>query len=240
MRNRITLILFLVFILLLVYTTVIGVKIGNFQILSISQMIEKNNILNEKITVASNLSSVDYPENVKTLEDTYTRHTIQKQKYEELIGFTEGEDNKIYETKQYDIGYLWRIFGKYATTRNLKIGMDVQKNSSAKETLYDLNFSVAGGYINTSQFISDIENNSELNFRIYNFKMSGSGEEVTSSFTIKNVNIESLLATQTSNSGNTNPENTNSQNTTNEGTNNTNTTSTTENNTQNNSSSTLQ
>lgn len=238
MRNRITLILFLVFILLLVYTTVIGVKIGNFQILSISQIIEKNNVLNEKITVASNLSSVDYPENVKTLEDTYTRHTIQKQKYEELVGFTDGEDNKIYETKQYDIGYLWRIFGKYATTRNLKIGMDVQKNTSAKETLYDLNFSVAGGYVNTSQFISDIENNSELNFRIYNFKMSGSGEEVTSSFTIKNVNIESLLSTQTSNSTNTNAANTINNGTDNN--NNTNTTSTTENNVQNNSSSTLQ
>lgn len=238
MRNRITLILFLVFILLLVYTTVIGVKIGNFQILSISQIIEKNNVLNEKITVASNLSSVDYPENVKTLEDTYTRHTIQKQKYEELVGFTDGKDNKIYETKQYDIGYLWRIFGKYATTRNLKIGMDVQKNTSAKETLYDLNFSVAGGYVNTSQFISDIENNSELNFRIYNFKMSGSGEEVTSSFTIKNVNIESLLSTQTSNSTNTNAANTINNGTDNN--NNTNTTSTTENNVQNNSSSTLQ
>ena len=238
MRNRITLILFLVFILLLVYTTVIGVKIGNFQILSISQIIEKNNVLNEKITVASNLSSVDYPENVKTLEDTYTRHTIQKQKYEELVGFTDGEDNKIYETKQYDIGYLWRIFGKYATTRNLKIGMDVQKNTSAKETLYDLNFSVAGGYVNTSQFISDIENNSELNFRIYNFKMSGSGEEVTSSFTIKNVNIESLLSTQTSNSTNTNTANTINNGTDNN--NNTNTTSTTGNNVQNNSSSTLQ
>lgn len=238
MRNRITLILFLVFILLLVYTTVIGVKIGNFQILSISQIIEKNNVLNEKITVASNLSSVDYPENVKTLEDTYTRHTIQKQKYEELVGFTDGEDNKIYETKQYDIGYLWRIFGKYATTRNLKIGMDVQKNTSAKETLYDLNFSVAGGYVNTSQFISDIENNSELNFRIYNFKMSGSGEEVTSSFTIKNVNIESLLSTQTSNSTNTNTANTINDGTDNN--NNKNTTSTTGNNVQNNSSSTLQ
>lgn len=198
MRNRITLILFLVFILLLVYTTVVGIKIGNFQILSISQMIEKNNLLNEKIATASSLSSVDYPENVKTLEDTYTKHTIQKQKYEELVGFADGEDSNIYETKQYDIGYLWRIFGKYATTRNLKIGMDVQKNSSAKETLYDLNFSVSGGYVNISQFISDIENNSELNFRIYNFKMSGSGEEVSASFTIKNVNIEALLSTQTS------------------------------------------
>ena len=45
MRNRITLILFLVFILLLVYTTVVGIKIGNFQILSIPQIIEKNNLL---------------------------------------------------------------------------------------------------------------------------------------------------------------------------------------------------
>lgn len=198
MRNRITMILLLVFVLLLVYTSVIGIKIGNFQILSISQIIEKNKTLNEKITIASNLSSVDFPENVKTLEDTYTKHKIQKQKYEELVGFAEDDDNKIYETKQYDIDYLWRTFGKYATTRNLKIGMDVKKSTSVKETLYDLNFSVSGGYANISQFISDIENNSDLNFRIYNFKMNGNGEEVLANFTIKNVNIKEMLSTQTS------------------------------------------
>lgn len=239
MRNRVTIILFLVFILLLVYSCVVGIKIGNFQILSISQIIEKNNTLNEKITIASNLSSVDYPENVKTLEDTYTKHTIQKQKYEELVGFTEEDEKTIYETKQYDIGYLWRVFGKYATTRNLRIGMDVQKNSNVKENLYNLNFSVAGEYVNISQFISDIENNSDLNFRIYDFKMSGSGEEISATFTIKNVNIESLLTTQSS-GDNINPEEaSNDEKNNNSNTNSTGTTTTT-NNIQNNSSTTLQ
>ena len=76
--------------------------------------------------------------------------------------------------------------------------MDVKKSTSVKETLYDLNFSVSGGYANISQFISDIENNSDLNFRIYNFKMNGNGEEVLANFTIKNVNIKEMLSTQTS------------------------------------------
>ena len=68
--------------------------------------------------------------------------------------------------------------------------MDVQKNNSGRENYYDLNFNVSGQYVNISQFITDIENNSDLYFRIYNFKMSGSGEVVSSTFTVKNVNID--------------------------------------------------
>ena len=154
-----------------------------------------------------------------------------------MVGFAEDDEKTIYETKQYDIGYLWRVFGKYATTRNLRIGMDVQKNSNVKENLYNLNFSVAGEYVNISQFISDIENNSDLNFRIYNFKMSGSGEEISATFTIKNVNIESLLTTQSSDNNINTEDTSNAQKNNNS---NTNSTTTTNNNIQNSSSTTLQ
>ena len=82
------------------------------------------------------------------------------------------------------------MFGKYATSRNLTIGMDVQKNNGGNDNYYDLNFNVSGQYVNISQFIADIENNSDLYFRIYNFKMSGSGEVISSTFTVKDVNID--------------------------------------------------
>ena len=105
------------------------------------------------------------------------------------MDFADEDKEEIYETKQYDIGYLWKIFGKYATSRNLRITMDVQKKSN-KESLYDLNFNVSGEYVNISQFITDIENNSDLGFRIYDFKMSGSGDIISSTFTVRNVNID--------------------------------------------------
>lgn len=188
MRNKVTTLIILVSIALLLIATLRGIE--KLQILSIAQLQEKNNELNDKINDASTLTSIDYPDNIETLEETYDKYEIQKQKYEELAGFTGEDGENVYESKQYDIGYLWRVFGKYATSRNLNIGMDVQKNSSGNDNYYDLNFTVSGQYVNISQFITDIENNSDLYFRIYNFKMTGSGETVTATFTVKDVNID--------------------------------------------------
>lgn len=189
MKNNITLLIILVSIILLVCLGLEGIKIGNFEILSISQLIEKNAELDSKITETSILTTTNYPDNVETLEETYERYEIQKQKYEELAGVTNETNEEIYETKQYDIGYLWRLLGNYATKRNVNLGIQVQKNTNGKSS-YNINFSVNGKYVNISQFITDIENDSDIYFRIYNFKISGSGEVITSTFTVRNINLD--------------------------------------------------
>ena len=199
MKNSISTIIILILIILLAISTLYGLKLGNFQILSISQLKQKNDDVNEKINQASTLTSIDYPNNIENLEATYEKYVIQKQKYEELSGFADKDSKDAYEKKQYDIGYLWRLLGKNATTRNLTLGIDVQGSSEGKENSYDLNFSVSGQYVNISQFITDIENNSDLFFRIYNFKMSGSGDTVSCTFTVKDINIDPSTITNTEN-----------------------------------------
>ena len=188
MKNKILLIIFLLLIILLIVVIFNGINIKNFQVLSVADLKLKNDKLNETIASASELTSLEYPKTIKTLEDTYEKYNIQKQKYEELSGFTDGDSKQIYETKQYDIAYLWRLVGKYATSYNIAIGMDVKKASG--QNLYDLYFNVSGQYVNISEFIKNIENNSDLYFRIYNFKMSGSSETVSASFIVKGVNID--------------------------------------------------
>lgn len=198
--NKITAIIIILSIILLIFTMLNGIKIGDSQIiLSIAELNKKNNELNSKINEASRLTSIDYPNTQETLKETYDQYTLEKQKYEELSGFVDKDTEEIYETKQYDIGYLWKIFGKYATSRNLSIGVDVQKVSN-RENLYNLNFSVSGQYVNISQFITDIENNSDLYFRIYNFQMSGSGETINSTFTVKNISIDPSTLSSAGNS----------------------------------------
>lgn len=190
MRNRIFLIVLILLIIILTIAMINGIKIGNFQVPSIKQLTNKNQEINEKIEKASNLTSIDYPNNVEKLEDTYEKFTLKKQKYEEMSDFTDEDGNNIYEIKQYDIVYLWELFGKYAKSNNLKIEMSVKSNGS-KEGFYDLYFTTTGKYTDISQFINNIENNSDLYFRIYNFKISGSGETITSTFTVKNVKLDS-------------------------------------------------
>jgi len=199
MRSKITALIILVSILLLLVATLYGIKLGKFEILSISQLQQKNNDVNDKIEESSILTAIDYPDNIDTLEETYDKYLIKKQKYEELSEFVDEDSEDIYEKKQYDIGYLWRVLGKYATTRNLTLGIDVQKNNNGQNSSYDLNFTVSGQYVNISQFITDIENNSDLFFRIYNFRMSGSGEIISSTFTVKDINIDPSTITNVGN-----------------------------------------
>lgn len=187
MRNRIITIIILVSIILLAVMMFRGIKIGNFEILSISQLKEKNDLLDKRIEAASELTSVDYPKKIETLDKSFDEYKLEKEKYEELTGNSIGNIEEMYETKQYDISYLWRVLGKYAENRSLSIGIDVQTSNSAN-SIYNLNFSVSGQYTNIIQFITDLENDSDLYFRIYNFKMTGSST-VTATFTVKNINI---------------------------------------------------
>lgn len=189
MRSNITFLIILISIALMIYIGTQGIKIGSFEVLSIAQLIDKNQQLEEIIEEASKLTSTNYPENISTLEETYEKYRIQKQKYEQLAGTTKETNDKVYETKQYDIGYLWRILGNYATKRNLNLGIKVQKNNNSSSS-YNIEFSVNGKYVNISQFITDIENDSDLYFRIYNFEMSGSGETVLATFVVRNINLD--------------------------------------------------
>ena len=189
MRNRITSIIILISIVLLAVGMFRGIKIGNLEILSISQIKEKNDGLHEKIDKASELTSVSYPNNIETLEKSFNDYTIEKEKYEELTGVSNKVIEETYETKQYDISYLWRVLGKYAENRGLTLGIDVQKAGKGSNT-YNFNFTVSGTYTDTIQFISDIESDSDLYFRIYGFKMSGSGDVLTSNFSVRNINID--------------------------------------------------
>ena len=198
MRSRISVIIILISIVLLVVATVNGIKIGDFQILSVSELVEKNDNLQNKIGESDELISKTYPENQKTLEDTFKQYKVQKQKYEDLSGVSGDKVDEIYETKQYDISYLWRVLGKYAENRGLILDISVKKNETG-ENLYDFNFTVTGPYTSISQFLVDIENDSDLYFRIYNFRMDG--KETTdekgqryittiATFVVKGVNID--------------------------------------------------
>ena len=183
MKEKIILIVLLVSIILIILLANVGFKLGNFEILSVSGLKKKNTEVNDQINTVSQITSTEYPAAVKQLEDTTDSLKVQKEKYEQLAGFSEGED-EAYVTEKYDIAYLWTEIGKMASKQKIGLVMDVAKSSGTN--YYDLNFSVTGEYVHISQFISALENDSDFAFRIYNFKMqSGSA-----SFTVKDVNID--------------------------------------------------
>ena len=137
--------------------------------------------------------------------------------------------------------------------------MDFVKGESSTENTYDLDFTVTGPYIGITDFISDIEDDSKLGFRIEQFKMTaGSSEdELQATFVCKDIKVEGIsgvtentdatneengdannsntnnakATNNSTNSNNTNTSNTNSSNTNNTNSANTNSTNNTSSNT---------
>ena len=238
MKDRIiTIVAILAFILTIIFM-INGIKIGNIQISSIKQIIQNNEETNKKIEEVAKITNIDYEAATQNIEKTAKDLKNSEEKYYDLLDTTSGDEEKIYETEEYDIAYLWTIIGRYATQLDINLGMNVIKSGS----LYNLEFTLKGTYNDISKFITKIENDSELHFRIYDFKLlpgvklsGGSESEDTkrlqATFSVKDINLnKESLASTTNNLNSTNKNNNstkNTQSTNNETTNNTNTTNTT-------------
>ena len=178
MKNKIIMIILFVSIILVLFLAIFGIKIIN-----------KNKNINSNIDTVTQLTSISYPERVSDLETTIDSLNVEKEKYEQISGLTADDKTKVYETEKYDIGYLWTTLGHYATKNKINLSIDVKQSTGTD--LYDLYFTVQGEYVNISSFITKIENDSDLKFRIYNFKLvpGSSDVELNSTFVVKDINI---------------------------------------------------
>ena len=202
MKDRIITILALVSLALTILLMWKGLETDFITIYSIQSLNKKNEEVNLEIAELAELTSSKYMESIENLETAEENLEKAKDKYYELLELTSDKETNIYETEKYDIGYLWTIIGRCATENELDLGMEVAKSGE----YYNLQFTLKGSYNNISKFISDIENNSELQFRIYNFKLVPgeqiSGAEDTrrleASFVVKDVNLdkETLVSTK--------------------------------------------
>lgn len=190
MKEKIISIIALLSIVILIISVIFGINFGKLKISSISQLKDENQNVIEKLDETQDVVTNKYPMAIKKLEDNYTEYSNQRNRYFEISGMSEYATST-FETKQYDITYLWKKIGSYATDRDLAIGISVKRNASS---LYDINFTIKGDYTDVSDFIVDIEDDSELNFRIYNFNMVADSKNVNiliANFTCKNINIDS-------------------------------------------------
>lgn len=218
----------LIMVVILVFTgvTVVnGIQIGNFEILGISKVKQKNDDLDTTVKKATKLASTDYQQKVDELNSALKKLEVEKSNYEDLANVsTESEiqaANKTYNT----IDFLFVRIENHAKSEGVTIEMKVTRRASGESDTYDLNFSATGTYTGIEEFITDLEDDSKLGFKIEDFSMtatSGSnGEQVEATFVCKNIiikGIENTSASSGSMSGTTkidsSTDNTNSTNTT--------------------------
>jgi len=230
MKKLLILILIALLVTLTIFIVLNGVQIGNFEILGITSIQERNDELDQKIQQATKLASTDYKKIVSTLEENAQNLQKEKQNYEDITSVSSESDvQEAKQIKKYEIETLWVRLGNHATSEGTIMKMEVTKGNNSAADNYDLNFTATGSYISITDFISDIENDSMLGFKIENFKMEPSGSELQATFTCRDIAIKDVSAITTEKKEETNADdkNTNNTNSTNNTTNTTNTTNST-------------
>ena len=238
MKKLLILILIVLLLALTIFIMISGFSIGNIDILGIKGIQNASANLDSKIQEASKLAETDYKKAINDVEDSAKKLEQTKQEYDEMTANNPDADTQIINQMQkYNIESLWVKLGNHAKSEGVTMKMDVSAGNSAGLTdkddyrYYDLNFTVNGSYISIVDFISDIENDSTLGFKIEQFKMSpgSSTSNLQSTFVCKNIAINNegfeATAVTTDSEENTTDENATDGNTTDENT--TNTTNTT-------------
>ena len=226
MKKLLISILIALLLILSIFIAVNGLNVGKIEVLGIRGINQKNSELDQKIQQATQLSTIDYQKAVDEVEENSKKLTEEKKNYEDMALLnTDSEGQATAQLQKYEVEALWVKLGNHATSEGATMKMDIVKGSSTSENMYDLNFTVNGSYISIIDFISDIENDSTLGFKIENFHMSGSGDSLQATFVCKEILIIDVNESQVD----TGTNNNNTTNSTTNSTNNTNSTNTTSN-----------
>ena len=217
MKNILITVISLLLTALIIICMVKGLTIGDFNILSIASIKEGSLDLDNAIEELNNLKNVTYKKKVDDLQTTTKSLTTAKQKYLDLASVSTDQEIQEANLEQtYAMEYLWNKVGSYATREGVTLKWDV--SSTGVNNKYTLNFTTTGSYVGVISYIYALENDSDLSFRIENFKMvSGGSSNVTATFTVNNIAIkaETVTSSVTSSSSSgtslNNSESTNSE-----------------------------
>ena len=212
MRKILIGILTILLIVMAVLVITKGLTIGNFKILSVKQIIEGNDKLTAEISEAEKLIRSNYPTELETLDSNVSSLLAAKEEYQDLADVsTKSEINKATTVETYTVEFLWTRLGRHATAEGVYLSYTPTNNS--------IKFTVSGDYIPILSFVSAIENDSKLGFRIENFKLIPGGNNLQATFETRNINIKTegvntaVQSTTTTESTPTNTPDTNTQNT---------------------------
>ena len=167
--KRVLIIILIVLLVSLAATVLInGFKIGNFEVLGFSNLQKSSQDLENKIEQAKTLTSVTFKEKQSELSAAESELTTTKGKYQDKVAYSSEEDvRKANEIETYQVDFLFTRLGNHAKKYGLEIDLDAKLTQSAG--IYDLNFTVHGQYIYIADFVSAVENDSDLTFTIEKF-----------------------------------------------------------------------
>lgn len=181
----------IVLLIVLAYFTIFkSLQIADINILSVEQIIDKNNSLTEKISQTKSLLEKDFPARKENLSQEVSNLLEKKEEYFNLAKIsTEGEISKANTEEVFLIEYLWTKVGNNARNKGVNIKMTFSSAGTGEDEMQNIAFIVEGQYVAILEFLYTLEEEG-LGFKFENFKMIPSEENLTVTFNVKNIRIK--------------------------------------------------
>lgn len=196
MKKLLILILIALLSVLSIYVVLKGVSIGSLEILGIKGIRDENAKLDQTIQQAGKLAEKDYVQALAEIDTDAKKLKQEKERYEDMTAISEETDiasaNQL-ETYEYDS--LMVKLGNHATSKGAIPKIDI--TSGGATGIYNLNITATGRYIAITDFISSIENDSTLGFKIEDFKMGATqdGNDLQATFKCNGISIKGISST---------------------------------------------
>ena len=170
-----------------------GISLGSLHILGFQDIAEENQELTTAIEKAKSKEE-EYSNEVlpKLSADTSKLATAKKEYLDLVTVSTDSEIQQALQTKTYTIEYLWSQVGNHATKEGVVTKMELTSSNLSETGYKNLNFTVTGNYLAITNFISDLENDTSLDFTIDNFDMTNG----KCTFVVKDIKIQKEATTQ--------------------------------------------
>ena len=196
--RKILISILIVLLLVLAYFTIFqGISLGNLKVSSVSEIIQLNDELNLKIEEANTKIKNDLQNKQNELFENVDVLSKNKEEYYKLANIsTENEINEANTEEIYNSEYLWIKIGRHAKKERVIPKMDVKTSSTGDSSLKDLGITIEGSYYGIIDFVSALESDSDLNFRIEDFKLLPSGENLIATFNVTGLKIKVEKTTQ--------------------------------------------
>ena len=189
MKKILMSILIILLIVMAYFIIVKGLEIGNIKILSIEQIKYENKKLEQEIAQTETLMNTNYPSKTNELNDSISYLLAAKDSYLDLASTsTEEEIKQATVREEYTVEFLLTKFGRYSTSNGVNLKYEITSGSATDSN--NINFTVDGRYSRIITFLSDIEDDAKLGFRIRNFKLIPNGENLTATFLVTNVSVK--------------------------------------------------
>lgn len=180
MKKLLISIIGIIILIIIVVSAIKGIKIWKNGIHSVQEIKTAHEELQAKAEEAKTEKEQNYAKAVSDTEKSIAALKQAKEEYETKVNSMSGESGLgITQIEKYKIEYLWDKIGNYAKKEGL--GIDINVEETTIQETYNIKFTINGTYVGITDFLYDIENDDELNYKVKNFKIEPSTSSVTSS-----------------------------------------------------------